>query len=160
MLTDYMIATFRPRAKPYTYTDGRGLFLLMTPIGSKLWRFSYRFDGKQHTIAGGSYPEVSIVLARVWRDAMRQQLASGINPAEERWKQKRMGSFSRRAIVLRSFEQAARAWIETRRPGWSKRYEAFITGRLEVDIFLIVGKQEISRITLEDIRKALRNIEA
>src|SRR3546814_2967167 len=79
---------------------------------------------------------------------MRQQLASGINPAEERWKQKRMGSFSRRAIVLRSFEQAARAWIETRRPGWSKRYEAFITGRLEADIFPIVGKQEISRITL------------
>src|SRR3546814_11669567 len=96
MLTDYMIATFRPRAKPYTYTDGRGLFLLMTPIGSKLWRFSYRFDGKQHTIAGGSYPEVSIVLARAWRDAMRQQRASGINPAEERWKQKRTGSFSRR----------------------------------------------------------------
>src|SRR3546814_1350028 len=92
MLNDYRIATFRPRAKPYTYTDGRGLFLLMTPIGSKLWRFSYRFDGKQHTIAGGSYPEVSIVLARAWRDAMRQQLASGINPAEERWKQKRMRS--------------------------------------------------------------------
>src|SRR3546814_6250193 len=90
---------------------------------------------------------------------MRQQLASGINPAEERWKQKRMGSFSRRAIVLRSFEQAARAWIETRRPGWSKRYEAFITGRLEADIFPIVGKQEISRITLEDIRKALRSEE-
>src|SRR3546814_2154515 len=62
---------------------------ISTPIGSKLWRFSYRFDGKQHIIAGGSYPEVSIVLARAWRDAMRQQLASGINPAEERWKQKR-----------------------------------------------------------------------
>src|SRR3546814_14092588 len=91
---------------------------------------------------------------------MRQQLASGINPAEERWKQKRMGSFSRRAIVLRSFEQAARAWIETRRPGWSKRYEAFITGRLEADIFPIVGKQDISRITMEDIRNAFRNIQA
>src|SRR3546814_17357650 len=110
MLNDYRIATFRPRAKPYTYTDGRGLFLLMTPIGSKLWRFSYRFDGKQHTIAGGSYPEVSIVLARAWRDAMRPQLASGINPAEERWKQKRRGSVSRRAIVIVRFEQAGRHW--------------------------------------------------
>ncbi|SKB92406.1 integrase arm-type DNA-binding domain-containing protein [Sphingopyxis flava] len=78
MLTDYMIATFRPKAKPYTCADGCGLLLLMTPIGSKLWRFSYRFDGKQHTIAGESYPEVSNVLARAWRDAMRQQLASAI----------------------------------------------------------------------------------
>src|SRR3546814_13836061 len=39
-------------------------------------------------------------------------------------------------------------------------FRSFITGRLEADIFPIVGKQEISRITLEDIRKALRNIEA
>ncbi|WBY06818.1 Arm DNA-binding domain-containing protein [Sphingomonas sp. 7/4-4] len=34
------------RAKDYKLADGGGLYLLIRPNGSKLWRFKYRFDGK------------------------------------------------------------------------------------------------------------------
>jgi hypothetical protein len=35
------------RAKDYKLFDGEGLYLLVRPNGSKLWRFKYRFDGKE-----------------------------------------------------------------------------------------------------------------
>ncbi|MHB1272508.1 MAG: Arm DNA-binding domain-containing protein [Rhodanobacter sp.] len=28
-------------------TDGRGLFLLVNPTGSRLWRWKYRVDGRE-----------------------------------------------------------------------------------------------------------------
>ena len=34
--------------------------MLVTTTGSKLWRFSYRFDGKQKLLAPGQYPVTSL----------------------------------------------------------------------------------------------------
>jgi Arm DNA-binding domain len=37
-----------------------GLYLHITPAGGKLWRYNYRFGGKQKTITVGRYPEISL----------------------------------------------------------------------------------------------------
>jgi len=37
-------------------SDGQGLVLLLHPNGSKYWRFNYRFNKKQKTLAIGKYP--------------------------------------------------------------------------------------------------------
>jgi hypothetical protein len=42
MLTDTAIRAARSRAKPYKLSDGGGLYLLMKPIGTRLWRLKYR----------------------------------------------------------------------------------------------------------------------
>ena len=42
----------------------KGLYLLLTPSGSKLWRLNYRLDGKDKKLAQGSYPEVGLKDAR------------------------------------------------------------------------------------------------
>lgn len=46
------------------YFDGRGLYLLISNAGNKLWQMRYRMDGKQNTLSFGHYPDVSIDEAR------------------------------------------------------------------------------------------------
>ncbi len=44
-LSDAKVRNAKPRTKPYKIADGDGLFLLVTPTGSKYWRFKYSFAG-------------------------------------------------------------------------------------------------------------------
>ncbi len=52
-LTDTEIRKKKPELKPKKLTDGMGLYLLVTPQGSKLWRYQYRFHGKPKQISFG-----------------------------------------------------------------------------------------------------------
>ena len=45
-LTD---ATAKPLSKPYKLADGGGLYLEVTPAGSKYWRLKYRYGGKDNS---------------------------------------------------------------------------------------------------------------
>lgn len=57
-----------------------GLYLLVNPHGSKLWRLKYRIDGVERKLALGAYPDLSLAEARAARDAARKQLAHSIDP--------------------------------------------------------------------------------
>ncbi len=59
------------------------MYLLVNTNGSKLFRFNYRIHGKQKTFALGTYPDVSLKLARDRRDLARKQIAEGIDPMQE-----------------------------------------------------------------------------
>jgi hypothetical protein len=65
----------KPEAAPYKLSDGGGLFLLVNTNGSRWWRYSYRFDGKQKTISLGVYPDVSLKDARAKHAEARKTLA-------------------------------------------------------------------------------------
>lgn len=54
------IANAKPRDRDYKLSDGRGLYLLVRPNGSKLWRFNYRYLAKYRTLAFGAWPEVGL----------------------------------------------------------------------------------------------------
>jgi hypothetical protein len=55
-LTDTAIRKAKPASKEWKLADERGLYLLVTPNGSKLWRLKYRFGGKEKKLAIGQYP--------------------------------------------------------------------------------------------------------
>ena len=57
-LTDAICRTAKPREKPYKLADAGGMYLQVTPHGSKLWRLKYRFQGKESTLSLGSYPAI------------------------------------------------------------------------------------------------------
>src|SRR5581483_11382140 len=84
MLTVFAIEKARPRAKPYKLSDGSGLNLLVETNGSKLWRFRYRFDGKEKMLSLGRYPEVALAAARAKRDDARKLVAAGTDPSQQR----------------------------------------------------------------------------
>jgi len=48
------VASAKPAAKDYKLSDGAGLYLLVRPNGSKLWRFNYVHHGKHRTLAFGA----------------------------------------------------------------------------------------------------------
>jgi integrase len=82
-LTDTKIRALRPSEKPTKHSDGGGLFLFVTPQGSKLWRMAYRIEGRQKTLSFGAYPIISLAEAREKRDNAKRLLADGIDPSQQ-----------------------------------------------------------------------------
>ncbi len=81
MLTDAEVRDINPVRYSRKVTDGRGLYLLVTPQGGRCWRFAYRFKGKYKKLALGTYPEVSLEWARSRHEFARNLLARGLDPA-------------------------------------------------------------------------------
>ncbi len=97
----------KPTGKPYKLSDGGGLCLLIAPSGAKLWRWRYRFDGKEKMMALGEYPVVSLKDARERHSDARKALANGTDPMAERKaegeaKQKEAGSLPVLQLSLQS----------------------------------------------------------
>ncbi len=83
-LSDAAVKAAKPTARQFKLFDERGLFILVTPSGGKLWRLKYRFGGKEQLLAIGSYPDTSLKDARERRDAARKVIAAGKNPSAEK----------------------------------------------------------------------------
>lgn len=84
-LTDTQIKKLKPESKPYKKTDSEGLYVWVTPKGSKLWRMRYYFEHREKLLTFGKYPAVSLAQAREKRAEAKALLAQGIDPraAEE-----------------------------------------------------------------------------
>lgn len=160
MLTNIELKAMAPQAKPYKRSDGGGLFILVQPNGSKIWRLAYRFDGRQKLLSGGPYPKVTLLAARSWRENVKHQLALGLDPSQVRREEVQLLAAGERAHLVNTFEQVGREWLETRTLSWAPRYAALVTGRLEADIFPTVGKLDISQITPRQMLEAIRKVEA
>lgn len=79
-LTVVEIKSAKPKEKPYKMADEKGLYLLVNPNGSKLWKFKYRFSGVEKKLSFGAFPDVSLAAAREARDDARRQLTNTIDP--------------------------------------------------------------------------------
>ncbi len=83
-LNDLKIRKAKAAEKPYKIYDSLGLFVLVQPNGSKLWRQKYTIGGKERVLAHGKYPAISLKAARDKRDKIRDQLAQDTDPAVQR----------------------------------------------------------------------------
>lgn len=92
-LTDTHIRNAKPAERAQKLFDGGGLFLLLNPNGSRYWRLKYRHGGKEKLLAVGVYPQITLREARARRDAARQLLAQGIDPAAERKRERSADTF-------------------------------------------------------------------
>jgi len=82
-LDQEMVENAKAREKPFRLLDERGLFLVMNLSGSKLWQFKYRFAGKDLWLPLGTYPEVTLEIAREKRDEARRLIGEGRSPSHE-----------------------------------------------------------------------------
>ncbi|MGH8267817.1 MAG: Arm DNA-binding domain-containing protein [Steroidobacteraceae bacterium] len=83
-LTDKGILALKPRTKKYKTFDGDGLYLLVHPKGGKYWYLQFHFNGRPREVSFGTYPDVSLKMARERREEARKQLAQDLNPQAER----------------------------------------------------------------------------
>lgn len=154
-LTNREIQAAKPKEKAYKLTDEKGLYLLISPNGSKYWRQKFRFLGKENLLSHGIYPEISLAEARERRDEARKLIANGVDPSEHKKAQK-SASLERAA---NSFEVIAREWFEKHRDGWATSHSDKIIRRLEVDVFPWLGARPIAEISAPDVLAVLRRIE-
>ncbi len=86
MLTDKQCknAVCPPEKKRERLTDSMGLYLEVSPAGSKRWFWKTYTDGKEGRLALGSYPAVSLAEARKARDAAKLQKGQGVDLVQAR----------------------------------------------------------------------------
>ncbi|MCA0909813.1 tyrosine-type recombinase/integrase [Qipengyuania gaetbuli] len=107
-LTETRLRALKVKDKSYKVADQRGLYVEVTPAGSKLWRFRYRVGKIEKKLSIGSYPEVSLKQARDATYEARQAVASGGDPALEKRKRKIREEF----LTAQTFATVAREYIE------------------------------------------------
>lgn len=156
MLTDTAIKKAKASNQPKKLSDGRGLFLLITTKGSKLWRMSYRYEQKQKTLYIGKYPDISLAEARTKVQEARKDLAKGIDPSAT----KKAIKESRRGELANSFEVLAREWHKIHMTSKSVSHAEKTLTRLENNVFPWLGKKPLSDIEAPEILKVLRIIES
>jgi len=162
-LTDTAIRTVKLAKKPFKMYDRDGLFLLVNPGGSKLWRWRYRFDDKEKLMALGEYPLLSLAQAREHHLAARRTLALGVDPMAERKAEaeaKQKEAQARQAESERSFERVAKKWWELWSVGKSPRHADTVMRRMKADVFPAYGHKFIDAVTAADIRELMLAVAA
>ena len=155
-LSDTKIRNTKPSGKPTKIYDTDGLFMIVTPVGGKWWRFKYRLDGKEKLISLGTYPEISLIDARQRRDDARKLVANGVDPSTFKKEQKA----AKIELTENSFEFVAREWFAKFTREWSKVHTATVKERLERDVFPYIGNRNISDIKAPELLLVLRRIES
>jgi integrase len=151
-LTNTAIQATKPRDRAYKLSDGRGLHLLVTSAGGRLWRFRYRYAGKENMLGLGLYPEVTLQDARERREEARRLLAQGIDPSAQRQAIRHAASHTVEGVV--------REWLNRHRAVVTPEAYVADSGRLEKFILPALGSRPIGEVAAPELLVALRKIEA
>lgn len=155
-LSDARLRTLKPKAKAYKVGDFDGLFITVTPSGSRLWHMKYRIDGREKRLSFGAYPDVSLADARKLKDQARAALAKGEDHGAAKQEQKRLDR-ERRGVTFAS--QAEAFMDKARREGKAEATMSkteWLLGMACAEF----GSTPISDITAPMILTCLRRVEA
>ena len=157
MLTDKHCknATCPADKKRVRFTDAQGLYLEVSPGGSKRWFWKTYTDGKEGRMALGSYPGMGLADARQARDSARLQKASGVNPVQARRLEKLKG----RREGDDSFKAVALEWHGKQVDRWSPDHADRTKRQLERDLFPWLGDRPMADIAPMELLAVLQKIE-
>jgi len=154
-LSDIAIKKAKSSDKKQKMFDGGGLYLEVAPSGGKLWRFKYRFGGKEKLLSLGPYPLISLKDAREKRDAAKRLLLESQDPGEIKKAQKLAAVYGGED----SFEYVAREWIENNSRTWVESHTVRLARRLEQYVFPWIGKRKVNQITAPELLSLVRQLE-
>ena len=155
-LTDMAIRALKANGKLQKISDGDGLQLWVMPHGSKLWRYAYRFNGAQKTLAIGQYPEIGLADARKKRDEARATLVSGSDPSQ----QKKLDKITKALSDSTTFNSVAEQYLAKKtREGMAASTLKRLRSQLN-KIANAFGSRPISEITTPEVLAPLKKIEA
>jgi integrase len=155
-LTDTAVKKAKPGARPVKLSDSKGMYLLVNPTGSKLWRWKYRMLGKEKVMALGAYPDVSLAQAREAVDSARKVLAAGDDPMVKRKADKHASL----TAAANSFESVARKWWAHWSPTRTEQHAGQVMRRFEANVFPHIGARPVSEIQAPELVAMLKTIEA
>lgn len=146
----------KPREKAYKLFDEKGLYLLVRPNGSRLWRFKWRVKRgeklQEKLLSLGAFPEITLQVARERRDEARRQVANKVDPSAARKAERVAEASSFEAVALEYLELQSRKLTPT----------SLAKGKWLLEDLLCphIGSQPIAAIEAPDLLGALRKIEA
>jgi integrase len=147
MLTIGAAKAAAPQARAYKLHDTGGLFLFVTPAGTKSWRLKYRWRGREKLLVLGRFPEMALPAARAAREAAKLQLLASVDPAQRKEDGHR-------------FETVARAWHRHQKARWSRAHAEDVIASLVRDIFPAIGARPIGSIEPAELLELVRAVEA
>jgi len=151
-LSETKIRAAKLKERPYKLFDKRGLFLLVTPTGGRLWRLRYRIGALEKLISLGAYPDVTLKRAREKRDDARRLIADDIDPSAQRKAQ--------RAALLDTFEGVAKEWLALQSKSLAPETISILGARLNSALYPYLGNRPVASITAQELLIAIRRIEA
>ena len=151
-LSETRIRAAKSKERPYKLFDARGLFMLVTPTGGRLWRLRYRIGALEKLISLGAYPDVTLKRAREKRDEARRLIADDIDPSAQRKAQ--------RAALLDTFEGVAQEWLALHSKSLSPETLSILGARLNSALYPYLGSRPVAAITAQELLVVLRRIEA
>ncbi|HCL5348485.1 TPA: tyrosine-type recombinase/integrase [Salmonella enterica subsp. salamae serovar [1],40:z35:e,n,x,z15] len=153
------IKAARPADKEYTLQDGNGLYLLIKPNGSRIWRFRYSRpgDGQRVLLSFGSLGEVTLADARKRREEYRAMLAKGIDPQRHQQQQQEAESIRRN----NTFRKVAANWYEMKlAQNLAPNTIKDIWRSLEKYVFPDIGDTPVNELTARQFVTLLEPIKA
>lgn len=155
-LTNVAIRALKPTGKLQKISDGEGLQLWVMPVGSRLWRYSYRYNSSQKTLALGAYPEITLADARKKRDEARALLVSGTDPSQQR----KLDKITKALADAATFDAVAEEYLAKKiREGMAQSTLKRLQSQLRY-ISPAFGKRPISEITAPEVLAPLKKIDA
>jgi integrase len=143
------------KAKHRIYDTG-GLYLQISPSGSRRWFLKYRQGQTEKQLALGHFPAVSLKAARAAAEKAKQLRAHGSDPIEA----KKVASLIAKNPGTATFQATALDWFERQRGQWSKTHADRTHRQLERDLFPHLGQRRINEIKPAELLAALRQIES
>ena len=144
-----------PDKKQARFADSGGMYLQVSPAGSKRWFLKYRVGGKEKQLALGSYPDVSLKSARLARDAAKLQKSEGTDPVQAR----KLNKLKASRNSGDTFKAIALEWFSKQAPQWSESHVARMLRQLERDLFPWIGERPIEQIHAMELLAALHKVE-
>lgn len=134
-------------ARQGRYADGKGLYLLVSPTGSKSWMLRVQVDGRRRDYGLGSLDVVSLAEARDKAVEWRKLAKAGLDPSQEAKRQREQQT---------TFETAARQFYEERKGSWKNpKHKQQWINTLETYAFPTMGGMSVDQITAADIQQVL-----
>ena len=157
MLTDAQCrnAVCPPDKKQARFADSGGMYLQVSPAGSKRWFFKYRIAGAEKQLALGSYPDVSLTTARKARDAAKLEKSKGRDPVQVR----KVEKLKALTPAGDTFKATALEWYAMKLDSWSSHYAIREKRNLEKDLFPFLSERHIGEIEAIELLATMRRVE-
>lgn len=154
VLTDKAVKNAKPKDKPYKLTDGNGLHLLISPSGSKLWRYKYQYQGKEKLMSLGAYPVVTLGAAREAHLEARRLLLT-VDPMAQR----KADNTAKLLDADNSFKSAALLWWNNWKNTRTDQHANQVWRRFEQNVFPFIGARPVSQIEAPELVTMVKGIE-
>lgn len=157
MLTDAQCrnAACPPDKKQARFTDAGGMYLQVSPAGSRRWFLKYRIAGMEKQLALGHYPTMSLTAARKARDAAKLQKSQGRDPIQAR----KVAKLKALVSDADTFRATADEWFAKHSPNWSSHYAIRERRNLDKDLFPHLGERRIADIEPIELLSVVRRVE-